>query len=134
MQLLAYTTATASQEPSPICDLHHSSQQCWILNPLSETRDQTYVLMDTSWVHYRWATTGTPALHFTWSVIWCLKFSWKGNKTRQSNASKITILGVFSCRKKPGNYLFLLKNNLVGSSSIYYHIYFFIAILYIIRW
>ena len=28
--------------------LHHSSRQCWILNPLSEGRDQTCILMDAS--------------------------------------------------------------------------------------
>ena len=28
----------AVQDPSCICDLHHSSQQCQILNPLRETR------------------------------------------------------------------------------------------------
>ena len=39
LQLLAYTTATATPGPSHVCDLHHSSQQCWILNPLSEARD-----------------------------------------------------------------------------------------------
>ena len=33
--------------------LHHSSWQCRILNPLSEARDGTQVLMDTNWVHYR---------------------------------------------------------------------------------
>ena len=38
--------------PSCICDLHHSSWQCQIPNPLSEARNQTRVLMDTSWVHY----------------------------------------------------------------------------------
>ena len=47
LQLPAYTTATAAQDPSPICDLHHSSQQPWILNPLSEARDQTCILTDT---------------------------------------------------------------------------------------
>ena len=26
---------------------HHSSQQCWILKPLNEARDQTYLLTDT---------------------------------------------------------------------------------------
>ena len=34
LQLLAYATATATSDPSHICDLHHSSQQCHILNPL----------------------------------------------------------------------------------------------------
>jgi len=45
---VAYTTATAILDPSCICDLHHSSRQRWILNPLSEARDQTCILMDTS--------------------------------------------------------------------------------------
>ena len=51
LQLLAYTTATAMADLSCICDLHHRSWQCWILNPLSEARDQTHNPMDTSWVH-----------------------------------------------------------------------------------
>ena len=32
----AYTIATAMPELRCICKLHHSSEQCWILNPLSE--------------------------------------------------------------------------------------------------
>ena len=48
LQLLAYTTATAMPAPSCICDLHHCSWQRWILNPLSEARDGTCVLMDAS--------------------------------------------------------------------------------------
>ena len=39
LELLAYTTARATLDPSCICDLHHSSQQHWILNLLSEDRD-----------------------------------------------------------------------------------------------
>ena len=35
LQLPAYTRATATQNLSRICDLHHSSRQCRILNPLS---------------------------------------------------------------------------------------------------
>ena len=38
LQLLVYATATAMWDPS-LCNLHHSSQQCQILNPLSEARD-----------------------------------------------------------------------------------------------
>ena len=39
LYLLAYTTATAVQDLSCICGLHHYSRQCWILNPLSEAKD-----------------------------------------------------------------------------------------------
>ena len=39
LQLPAYTTATAMPDPSNVCDLHHSSRQHWILNPLSEASD-----------------------------------------------------------------------------------------------
>ena len=45
---LAYATATAMWDLSCICDLHHSSQQQQILNPLSKATDGTHVLMDTS--------------------------------------------------------------------------------------
>ena len=50
LQLLAYTTATAT-DPNCVCDLHHSSWQCQTLNPLSEARDQTHILIDAGWVH-----------------------------------------------------------------------------------
>ena len=41
-------TATATQDPSRVCNLHHSSQQCQNLNSLREARDRTHVLMDGS--------------------------------------------------------------------------------------
>ena len=49
-ELQLQTYATATLDPSHICDLYHSLLQCQILNPLSEARDQTCVLLDTSWV------------------------------------------------------------------------------------
>ena len=58
LQLPAYTRATATQDPSCTRDLHHSSQQHWILNTLSETRGWTCIL-DTSQIRFCWATRGT---------------------------------------------------------------------------
>jgi len=52
LQLPAYTTATATPDPSRVCDLHHSSPHSRILNPLSEARDRTCILMDTSQIHF----------------------------------------------------------------------------------
>ena len=59
LQLPAYTTATATPDPTRICDLHHSSRQSWILNPLSKAWDRTCILMDTSQICFHWATRGT---------------------------------------------------------------------------
>ena len=64
VELPAYTTAKATQDLSCICDIRHSSQQCRILNPLSEARDRTYVLMDARQIHFHRATTGSPLLSF----------------------------------------------------------------------
>ena len=50
LQLLAYTTAIALWDPSRIFNLHHSSGQHWVLNPLSKARDQTCIIMNTSWI------------------------------------------------------------------------------------
>ena len=47
LQLPAYTTVTAETNPSHICNLCHSLQQYWILNPLREAKDRTLMLMDT---------------------------------------------------------------------------------------
>ena len=60
LQLLAYTTAAATQDPSCICNLYHSSWQCQILNPLNEARDQTCNFMVPSWILFRCAKTGAP--------------------------------------------------------------------------
>ena len=52
--------------PSWVFDLHHSSCQFWIPNPLSEARDRTQILMDISWIHFCCATTGV--LHRVYDI------------------------------------------------------------------
>ena len=51
LQLPAYTTVVATLDLSLICDLHCTLRQllvvAWILNPLSEAREQTHIFMDT---------------------------------------------------------------------------------------
>ena len=57
----AYATAIVTPDPSHICNLHHSLPQHWILNQLSEARDRTHILMDTSQIRFHCATMGTPS-------------------------------------------------------------------------
>ena len=56
----AYTTATATGDPSHVCNLHHRPRQHWILNPLSKARDRTCNLMVPSLFLNHCATMGTP--------------------------------------------------------------------------
>ena len=65
--------STATQDLSHVCDLHHSSQQCQMLNTLRKARARTLILMDTSWVCHHWATTRTPGS----SCLTCKE--WKTN-------------------------------------------------------
>ena len=58
--LLAYARATAMPDPSRVCDLHHSSWPCRILNPLSRVRDRNLNLMVPIQICFSWATMGTP--------------------------------------------------------------------------
>ena len=64
LQLPTYTTVTATLDVRCVCDLCHSLWQRQILNPLSEARHWICIYMQTSGVHYCWATTGTPKPHF----------------------------------------------------------------------
>ena len=64
LQLLAYTTATATWDLTRVYGLHHSSRQCRILNPLSQARDRTCNLMVPSRNRFHGATTGTPEIAF----------------------------------------------------------------------
>ena len=60
LQLPTYIPTTATQDPSCICDLHHSSQQRWTLNPQREARDQTHDLMVPSRIRFHCTATGAP--------------------------------------------------------------------------
>ena len=65
LQLPSYTTATATSDPSRVYDLHHSSWQRQILNPPSEARDQSHILMDASQICFHGTTMETPqSLYF----------------------------------------------------------------------
>ena len=64
LQLLALCHSHSHTRSELCLRLHHSSWQCWILNPLSRAMDQTCVLTVTSWVRYCWATKGTPVRCF----------------------------------------------------------------------
>ena len=63
LQLQAYTTATTMWDPSCICGLCISSRQCLIRDPLSEARDRTRILMDTSQIRFCRAIIGTPLFY-----------------------------------------------------------------------
>ena len=69
LQPLAYSTATIPPDLSRIWNLHHTSRQRCILNPLSKARDQTCILMDTSQIRFHWAMKGTPS-HSDFSFSW----------------------------------------------------------------
>ena len=51
LELLTYTTATAMPNLSRVFELH-SSWQCRILNPPSEARHRTCILMDASQIRF----------------------------------------------------------------------------------
>ena len=61
---LAYAMATAIRDPSRVCDLHHSSPQCQILNPLSKIRNRPATSRFLVGFVNHWATMGTLASEF----------------------------------------------------------------------
>ena len=62
LQLLAYATATATQDLRGICDLPCSLQQCQILNPLRKARYLTCILREYVGFLTHWATVETLTL------------------------------------------------------------------------
>ena len=70
--------ATATPDVSRVCNLHHSSHQCQILNPLSKTRDRTRVLWILVGFITRWTTTG---ISFVLAMSVACRSSWEGIKS-----------------------------------------------------
>ena len=55
-------------DPSHLCNIHHSSWQCRILNPLSEARDWAYNLMVANQIRFCCTKMGTPIMNISW--VW----------------------------------------------------------------
>ena len=62
-------TATATPDPSRICNPYYSSGQCQILNSLSKDRDQTHNLMVSSWIRFSCVIMGTPEKNVLMKVV-----------------------------------------------------------------
>ena len=60
LHLPVHITATATWNPSCVCNLHHSPRQCRILNPLNKARDRIRNLMGPSRIPLHCVRTGTP--------------------------------------------------------------------------
>ena len=92
LQLLACTTATATWDPSCICDLQHSSGQHRIPNPLSEARDQTHILIGTIGVHNPLSYNGNSSSHPFLTQIWKL---WRLSLSPGVNSNLILLTGIW---------------------------------------
>ena len=74
LHLPFYAKAPAMPDPSHICNLQHSSQQYQIINPLSEARDRTHILMNTSWALNPMSHSGNSSTVAFNIFSWCLTF------------------------------------------------------------
>ena len=84
LQLPTYTTATATQDLSHTCNLHHSSQQCQIFRTLSRARDQTPIFMDTSWVSQPLSLKGNSQNNEFCNGHFCAKRWWWSQRRERS--------------------------------------------------
>ena len=76
LYLPTYATATAMPDLSHVCNLHHSSWQPQIFNPLSEARDRTCVFMLTGKIPFCWAITGTSDFFFLIPNLKSIAHTW----------------------------------------------------------
>ena len=95
---------------SNICDLHHSSWQCWILDPLSEARDQTRNLIVPSRICFHCTMTGNPLFLMLCFTVYLIL-------TTFINLFSLLLLLFFGCIH--GTWMFLGQGlNLCHSSNL----------------
>ena len=94
LQLPAYTSATARWDPSRVCELHPSSRECRILNPLSEARNWTLILMDPSQICYCQAK---------WGLYYFFNGKVNNTKNLKLSRSQIVMMTVFKSSLKDKN-------------------------------
>uniref|UniRef100_A0A8C3VX33 T-cell surface glycoprotein CD3 epsilon chain n=1 Tax=Catagonus wagneri TaxID=51154 RepID=A0A8C3VX33_9CETA len=95
-------------DPSRVCNLHHSSRQRWILNPLSKARDQTCNLMVPSWITYKVSISGNKVELTCPEDPGSEKIIWEKNDVRIHEAyenymlldsfSEVENSGYYTCR------------------------------------
>ena len=120
LQLLAYTTVTATPDLSHICDLQHSWWQHQILNPLSSSCIIVGFLTC-------WATRGTPEC----SVSNSLCYSWCSNSFESSPWHSDLILSFLELPPQQITWLWI-----PDSQGAYKKIYFFsnLSVVFPLQW
>ena len=84
LHLPVYATATATWDPSYVCNLRCSLQQCWILNPLSQARDRTHILIDTM--------SGSQPTESQQDLRGCFCFTYEEDKSTPVVLKKVNLL------------------------------------------
>ena len=87
LQLPAYPQLRATQDPSHVCDLHHSSWQRRILIPLTEARDRTRNPVVPSRIRFHCATMGTPSLFLIHNSVKESYSHFRGKETESRSES-----------------------------------------------
>ena len=123
----------ATPDLSGVCKLHHSSRPCWIPDPLSEARDQTCILMDTSQICFFWAVTGTPKKPclLSWLICGFLRSVFPGSSLFLSSTTSSSCpcyLGISVSQSSAFNlwfsslmYLYFFPDPVIHSYSLHYH-------------
>ena len=81
-------TATATPDLRHVCDLHHSLQECQILNSLNK-------VMDSSQIRFCWATMGTLMFLKFWDNYYTLTIVKTQDKTQKQSGSETSAGGIW---------------------------------------